>query len=126
MKTVDKLNLWHRRFGHFDIKSIKQKLLKTDIKQKCPLCVHLKLRNKPYQSTTNNTNHIFELIYMNLVGPIPESIYGNIYFFTILDDFSRYEWVLFLKSKSETFSTFHNWFNNVKNLYNTRIKYSYR
>jgi len=123
MKTVDKLNLWHRRFGHFDIKPIKQKLLKTDIKQKCPLCIHSKLRNKPYQSTTNNTNHIFELIHMDLVGPIPESIYGNKYFFTILDDFSRYGWVLFLKSKDETFSAFHNWFNNVKNLYNTRIKY---
>eukprot|EP00833_Pecoramyces_ruminatium_P003860 jgi/Orpsp1_1/1177892/evm.model.c7180000063232.1 len=60
---------------------------------------------------------------MDLVGPLPESIHKNKYFFTLLDDYSRFGWVLFLKSKSDTFSTFHKWFINIKNRYNTRIKY---
>jgi len=91
MKTKDKINLWHRRFAHFDIKSIRQKLLKTDINLKCPLCIHSKLRNKPFHpSPTTNSNHIFELIHMDLVGPITESIYGNKYFLSILDDYSRF------------------------------------
>ena len=34
LKIPEKLNLWHRRFSHFDIKPIKHTLLKTDIQQK--------------------------------------------------------------------------------------------
>jgi len=124
MKTKDKINLWHRRFAHFDIKSIRHKLLKTDINLKYPLCIHSKLRNKPFHpSPTTNSNHIFELIHMDLVGPITESIYGNKYFLSILDDYSRFGWVLFLKNKSETFSAFSIWFTKMKNQYNTRIKF---
>ena len=48
MKISDKLNLGHRRFSHFDIKPIKNKLLKTDIKLKCPLCAQSKIKNKSY------------------------------------------------------------------------------
>jgi len=45
MKLQDKLNLWHRRFAHFNIKPIKKKLLNTNIKIKCPLCVESKIKN---------------------------------------------------------------------------------
>ena len=48
MKLQDKLNLWHRRFAHFNIKPIKKKLLNTNIKIKCLLCVKSKIKNKPY------------------------------------------------------------------------------
>jgi len=41
---------------------------------------------------------------------------------TILDDFSRFGWVLFLKSKKILIS-FIKWFTQVKNIYNTRIKF---
>jgi len=58
MKIPDKLNLWHRRFSHFDIKSIKNKLLKTDIKLKCPLCAQSKIKNKPYSKNINTTKYI--------------------------------------------------------------------
>jgi len=60
---------------------------------------------------------------MDLVGPLPDSIYGKKYLFTILDDFSRYGWVLFLKGKFDTFSSFYTWFCTIKNQYNTRIKF---
>jgi len=93
MKTTDKINLWHRHFVHFDIKSIRHKILKTDVNLKCPLCIHSKLRNKPFHpSPTTNSNYIFELIHMDLVGPITEFIYGNKYFLSILDDYSRFGW----------------------------------
>ena len=39
----------------------------------------------------------FQLIHMDLVGPVEESIHLNRYFLTILDDFSRFGWVLFLQ-----------------------------
>jgi len=34
----------------------------------------------------------------DLVDPINKSIYGNKFFPTILDDFSRYGWVIFMES----------------------------
>jgi len=124
MKIHEKLKLWHRRLAHFNIKSIQNKLLYTNINtSKCPLCIESKIKNKPYKESKSFTHHIFELIHMDLIGPLPDSTYGNKYLLTILDDFSRYGWTLFIKNKSDTFSEFYNWFTNVKNRYNTRIKY---
>jgi len=81
MKSIDKINLWHRRFAHFNINGIKNKLLKINIHTKCPLCANSKLKNKPFQPSDNKSKFTFELIHMDLVGPIPDSIYGSKYFF---------------------------------------------
>ena len=43
-----KLNLWHRRLGHFSIKRLKNKLLKINIPISCHICAGSKLRNKPH------------------------------------------------------------------------------
>ena len=43
---------------------------------------------------------------MDLVGPISTSLYGNSYFLSILDDFSRFSWVLSLKYKNDIFIIF--------------------
>jgi len=121
LKSIDKLNLWHRRFGHFNIDKIKSQLIKININTKCPLCISSKLKNKPFPTSFHRANHIFQLIHMDLIGPISESIYGNKYILTIMDDHSRYSWSIFLKNKSDTFSSFANWFNIIKNQFNTRI-----
>jgi len=60
---------------------------------------------------------------MDLIGPIQNSICGNKYILTIMDDHSRFGWTIFMKSKSETFYHFHNWFNEIKNPFNKRIQY---
>jgi len=123
LKSIDKLNLWHRRFAHFNINSIKNKILKININSKCPICSYSKLKNKPFKSSHNRAKNIFQLIHMDLIGPIQNSIYDNKYILTILDDHSRFGWTLFMKSKSETFYHFHNWFNKIKNQFNKRIQY---
>jgi len=123
LKSIDKINLWHRRLAHFNISNIKNKLLKININTKCPMCISSKLKNKPYKSSSSRAKNIFQLIHMDLIGPVQDSIYGNKYILTILDDNSRYGWTLFLKNKSETFNFFYNWFNKIKNQFNTRIQY---
>ena len=43
-----------------------------------------------------------ELLHVNLFGPSAiESIGGNKYILVIVDDFSHFTWVFFLKQKSE-------------------------
>ena len=48
-----------------------------------------------------------DLIHTGMCGPMQnESIKGNRYFITFIDDFSRMCWVYFLKNKSDTFNVF--------------------
>lgn len=48
-----------------------------------------------------------ELIHMDLCGPIRiQNRSGKRYVLVIVDDYSRYTWVMFLHSKDETFNEF--------------------
>ena len=53
---------------------------------------------------------------MDLFGPsrIP-SLGGKSYTYVIVDDFSRYTWVLFLSQKTKTFYKFSKFCNKVQN-----------
>eukprot|EP00833_Pecoramyces_ruminatium_P008238 jgi/Orpsp1_1/1182270/evm.model.c7180000080563.1 len=84
------MELWHRRMGHFNIDLIKEKLKNIKIKQKCKICSSSKLKNFPYKSAVNHTTKPFELIHMDLVFVPDYSLYGNKYFLSILDDYTRY------------------------------------
>ena len=53
---------------------------------------------------------------MDLFGPSrTPSLGGKSYAFVIVDDFSRYTWVLFLSQKNETFYEFSKFCNKVQN-----------
>lgn len=112
--------MWHRRLAHFRINDIINTLPPVDINNKCKIYSKSKLRNKTYKNAENKSKTPFELVHMDLVGPITESLYGNKYILTILDDFTRYNWVYLLKNKSDTFSCFVNWYNLIKNIKNIR------
>eukprot|EP00833_Pecoramyces_ruminatium_P004671 jgi/Orpsp1_1/1178703/evm.model.c7180000066417.1 len=123
LNKVDKISLWHRRLGHYNMNSLKSKLLKINIKSKCPICSNSKLKSFPYKKFSNKSKSPFELLYMDLVGPVDESIHGNKYFLTILDDYSRYGWVLFLENKSETFDKFYQWLKEIENIFRKSISF---
>jgi len=109
--------------GHFNITLIKDRLLKINLKGKCPICIESKLKNFPYYLSENKTKKHFEMVHIDTVLNSDESIYRNKYFFTIMDDYSRYGWTFFLKSKADMFPTFLNWYNKIKNIFNKSIKY---
>jgi len=48
------------------------------------------MRNKPYNKARNKSKEPFELIHMDTVSSLDSSIYGNKYFLSILDDYTRY------------------------------------
>ena len=125
LNSNEKYEIWHYRFAHFNIDLVKNKLLmKLSIQPQCSICANSKLKNKLYNKSEHKSSGLFELLHMDLVGPLPESIYGSHYFFTILDDYSRYGWVLFLKNTRDTFQLFYKWFIKIKikNQFNIRIK----
>ncbi|MCH86050.1 retrovirus-related pol polyprotein from transposon tnt 1-94 [Trifolium medium] len=53
------------------------------------------------------TSRVLELLHMDLMGPMQvESNSGSRYAFVVVDDYSRYTWIKFIREKSDTFEVF--------------------
>nr|GEU85651.1 hypothetical protein [Tanacetum cinerariifolium] len=106
--------LWHRRLSHLNFDTINL-LSKNDIvvglpKVKfvkdhlCSSCELRKANQKSFQTKlTPSLKRRLQLLHMDLCGPMRvASINGKRYVLVIVDDYSRYTWTHFLKSKDET------------------------
>ncbi|GKD66653.1 retrovirus-related pol polyprotein from transposon TNT 1-94 [Tanacetum coccineum] len=111
--TSTKSWLWHQRLSHLNFDTInylaKNDLITGLLKFKyhkeylCPSCEQGKSKKashppKPVPSSKQRLH----LLHMDLCGPMRvESINGKRYVLVIMDDYSRYTWVHFLRSKDE-------------------------
>ncbi|GJW92192.1 retrovirus-related pol polyprotein from transposon TNT 1-94 [Tanacetum coccineum] len=70
----------------------------------CSSCELGKAKRKSFHTkTTPSSKRRLQLLHMDLCGPMRvESINGKKYVLVIVDDFSRYTWTHFLRSKDET------------------------
>ncbi|KAL8090107.1 hypothetical protein AgCh_039543 [Apium graveolens] len=95
-----------------------------EVKEVCSGCLMSKQTRKPFPSKANYTAaRALELIHGDLCGPIEPAIMGgNKYFLLLVDDFSRYMWIYFLKSKDEAFVMFKRFRALVENGSEKRIK----
>ena len=71
------------------------------------------MKNLPFRKSANKSTSTFELVHLDIVGFVQESLHGNEYFLTILDDYSCFGWVYFLEGKNDTFNKFHIWTNEI-------------
>ncbi|MCI18889.1 retrovirus-related pol polyprotein from transposon tnt 1-94, partial [Trifolium medium] len=61
------------------------------------------------------TSRVLELLHMDLMGPMQvESLGGKRYVFVMVDDFSRFTWVDFLREKSDTFEVFKDLYKQLQ------------
>nr|GEZ89556.1 hypothetical protein [Tanacetum cinerariifolium] len=106
--------LWHRRLSHLNFDYINL-LLKKDIMiglsrlnyvkdQLCSSCELSKAKRSSFKSkVVPSSIGRLNLLHMDLCGPMRvASINGKKYILVIVDDYSRYTWTLFLRSKDET------------------------
>ncbi|GJZ04713.1 retrovirus-related pol polyprotein from transposon TNT 1-94 [Tanacetum coccineum] len=106
--------LWHRRLSHLNFDYINL-LSKKDIviglpklkyvkDQLCSSCEVSKAKRSSFKSkTVPSSKGRLNLLHMDLCGPMRvASINGKKYILVIVDDYSRYTWTLFLRSKDET------------------------
>nr|GEV98435.1 copia protein [Tanacetum cinerariifolium] len=106
--------LWHRRLLPLNFDTINL-LSKNDIVSGLPklkfikdhLCSSCELgkdkRNSFHTKTTPSSKRWLQLLHMDLYGLMRvESINGKKYVLVIVDDYSRYTWTYFLRSKEET------------------------
>ncbi|GJW47481.1 retrovirus-related pol polyprotein from transposon TNT 1-94 [Tanacetum coccineum] len=106
--------LWHRRLSHLNFDYITL-LSKKDIvtglpklkyvkDQLCSSCEISKAKRSSFKSkVVPSSKGRLNLLHMDLCGPMRvASINGKKYILVIVDDYSRYTWTLFLRSKDET------------------------
>nr|GEZ13470.1 retrovirus-related Pol polyprotein from transposon TNT 1-94 [Tanacetum cinerariifolium] len=69
----------------------------------CSACAMGKIKKKPRKPKSKDTNQEkLYLLHMDLCGPMRvESVNGKKYILVIVDDYSRFTWVKFLRSKDE-------------------------
>nr|GEV14325.1 integrase, catalytic region, zinc finger, CCHC-type, peptidase aspartic, catalytic [Tanacetum cinerariifolium] len=106
--------LWHQRLSHLNFDYINL-LLKKDIviglpklkyvkDQLCYSCELSKEKRSSFKSkAVPSSKGRLNLLHMDLCGPMQvASINGKKYILVFVDDYSRYTWTLFLRSKDET------------------------
>ena len=74
----------------------------------CDGCFVGKQHRRPFPAqSTYRASDALELLHGDLCGPItPATHGGKKYFFLVVDDYSRYMWVVLLRSKDDAFEAF--------------------
>ncbi|KAJ9541350.1 hypothetical protein OSB04_027856 [Centaurea solstitialis] len=124
--TFNQNVLWHWRLSHPNYATINQ-LAKTGLvtglpslkftkEQLCSACEMGKIKKSSHKlKVEHNTSKPLQLIHMDLCGPMRvQSINGRKYVLVIVDDFSRYTWVNFLRSKDGASDIIISFIRNVQ------------
>jgi transposase InsO family protein len=89
----------------------------------CASCKLGKSKIFPFPLHASRASHCFDLIHSDVWGPSPVSSHEKFkYYVTFIDDHSRFTWVYFLRSKSEVFRIFTEFFAYVANQFSSSIK----
>ncbi|KAK8934594.1 hypothetical protein KSP39_PZI014788 [Platanthera zijinensis] len=127
------VQLWHHRLGHLNMSSLHHmhqhqlveglpSLSKTELN--CDTCALSKSHRLPFpQTAQRRATQPLEKLHIDLWGPtrVP-SLGGKRYYMLIVDDFSRYMWIMHLEQKSESFQHFLTFKTQVENQLERHIK----
>ncbi|GKC80373.1 retrovirus-related pol polyprotein from transposon TNT 1-94, partial [Tanacetum coccineum] len=106
--------LWHRHLNYLNFGTINDLArkdlvrgltrLKFEKDHLCSACQLGKSKKHTHKPKTKNTNlEVLNTLHMDLCGPMRvQIINGKKYILVIVDDYSRFTWVTFLRSKDET------------------------
>lgn len=109
--------LWHYRFGHLNFKSLQQ-LQCGDLVQGLPnmklpsqICEYCCISKQPRHALKSKGHHRsqdkLEVLYSDVCGPFEtQSLGGNKYFVSFIDEFTRMLWVYLMNKKSEVLAVF--------------------
>ncbi|GJW57850.1 putative ribonuclease H-like domain-containing protein [Tanacetum coccineum] len=132
--TIDESNKWHRRLGHVNFKNL-NKLVKGNLVRGLPskifqndhTCVAYQ-KGKQHKASckaksVSSISQPLQLLHMDLFGPTSvRSINHKTYCLVITDDFSRFSWVFFLRTKDETSGILKDFIRQIENQLNQKVK----
>ncbi|GJV44090.1 retrovirus-related pol polyprotein from transposon TNT 1-94 [Tanacetum coccineum] len=127
--------LWHRRLNHLNFSTINDLArkdlvrglprLKFEKDHLCSACQLGKSKKYSHKPKSENTNmEVLHTLHMDLCGPMRvQSINGKKYILVIVDDYSRFTWVKFLRSKDETPEFVINFLKQIQVGLNKTVRY---
>lgn len=132
--SMDESSLWHRRMCHMNFKTM-NKIVKNNLVRgfpskvyscddHCVACLKGKQHKTSHKSKEINTiSNPLQLLHMDLFGPTNVmSIGKKSYCLVIVDDYSRFTWVYFLRTKDETSGLIKTFILRVENQTNQKVK----
>lgn len=130
--TCSNIELWHKRLGHFHLAGLqymqKHALVKgvprlEDKLDDCVACQYGKQVRTPFPQTAWRATQKLQLVHTDVGGPQrTPSLNGNIYYITFIDDYTRFCWIYFFKSKAEVADIFWKYKALVENQSNCRLR----
>ncbi|GJW86078.1 putative ribonuclease H-like domain-containing protein [Tanacetum coccineum] len=132
--TIDESNLWHRRLGHINFKTMNKlvrgnlvrglpsKLFEND--HSCVACQKGKQHKASCKTKlVSSISHPLQMLHMDLFGPtFVRNINHKIYCLVVTDDYSRFSWVFFLATKDETSGILKTFITGIENQINHKVK----
>nr|GEU37114.1 hypothetical protein [Tanacetum cinerariifolium] len=132
--TLDESNLWYRRLGYINFKTM-NKLVKCNLVRGLPskvfendhTCVACK-NGKQHKASckTKPVSYVTQPLYrlhMDLFGPTFVKILNKkSYCLVVTDDYSRFTWVFFLATKDETSSILKTFITGLENQLSLKVK----
>nr|GEY01153.1 retrovirus-related Pol polyprotein from transposon TNT 1-94 [Tanacetum cinerariifolium] len=127
--------LWHRRLNHLNFGTLNELArndlvrglpkLKYDKDHLCQSCQLGKSKKLSHPLKIVNTNtEILNTLHMDLYGPIRiESINKKKYILVIVDDYTRFGWVRFLRTKDETPEVIKKFIVMTQRALNSTVRY---
>nr|GEV41028.1 retrovirus-related Pol polyprotein from transposon TNT 1-94 [Tanacetum cinerariifolium] len=129
--------LWHRRLNHLNFGTINDLArkdlvrglprLKFEKDHLCSACLLGKSKKHTHKPKTKKTNlEVLNTLHMDLCGPMRlQTINGKKYILVIVDDYSRFTWVKFLRSKDETSEVVIKFLRQIKVGLNKTVRYNH-
>ena len=74
------------------------------------------------KKTYRGASHPGERIFVDMPGPLPESLIGDQYWIDIVDNYSRYSWSFFTETKSQLPKNIEECFHKLTSC-GTQVKY---
>ncbi|GJR72167.1 putative ribonuclease H-like domain-containing protein [Tanacetum coccineum] len=132
--TLDESNLWHRRLGHINFKTM-NKLVRGNLVRGLPskifennhTCVACQ-KGKQHKTscktkTVSSISQPLQMLHMDLFGPtFVKSLMKKMYCLVVTDDYSRFSWVFFLATKDETSEILKTFIRGIENLIDLKVK----
>jgi len=112
LSKEEEIKLWHQRLGHLHLKGMKKalsseairglsdlKIVESSICGECQTSKQTRMSHPRLEHQA--TSKVLELLHMDPMKV--ESIGGKMYVLVVVDDFSRFTWVNFIREKPDTF-----------------------
>nr|GEW89509.1 ribonuclease H-like domain-containing protein [Tanacetum cinerariifolium] len=132
--TLDESNLWHRRLGHINFKTM-NKLVKGNLVRGLPSKVfknnHTRVackKGKQYRSSckskhVSSVSQPLQRLHMDLFRPtFVKSLSKKSYCLVVTDDYSRFSWVFFLATNDETSTILKTFITGIENQLNLKVE----